>query len=209
MSVRIEVTRLEDLTPERKRTLALLLSRAFTDARHLSSEPACAARLAEAIRRAHDPDPARREPMPPEWMKRFPTWREMQKERPFGVEGTHFIAWAGNRALAHLALYERSGTLDGRPVRLAGIEDVASDPEARGRGLPTRLLQLAAEHARLEGFHLGVLWTHYPDFYARLGWRPWQGPAPGSKRPPMALAIAEELRRMGDALFWRELRVDD
>lgn len=209
MSARIEVTRLEHLPPERKRALALLLSRAFTDALRPTGEPGRATPLAEAIRRAHDPDPVRREPMPPEWMKRFPTWREMQGERPFGAEGTHFIAWADDRALAHLALYERSGALDGRPVRLAGIEDVASDPEARGRGLPTRLLQLAAEHARLEGLHLGVLWTHHPDFYARLGWRPWRGPAPGSKRPPMALAIAEELRRMGDALFWRELRVED
>jgi len=177
-------TTLEELTDGQREQLAALLSRAFAEAD------------------AGDAGTFERR-------QRHPTLREMQGRPPFGAHGTHLIATGSGEFLAHVAFYERAGALQGSPVRLACIEDVATDPTARGRGLATRLLKLAADRAGKQGLELGILWTMQPAFYERLGWRTWQGELSGATRPPLALPLSAKLRRMGEALFASKLALQD
>ena len=56
-------------------------------------------------------------------------------------------------------------------VRAGLIGSVATDPEHRGRGHATRLLQQAEAALIHDGCALALLWADDPSFYAGRGWR--------------------------------------
>lgn len=89
---------------------------------------------------------------------------------------TTLVAMEGERLLGSVSLVEE----DAPELRDQGDAWLASLyvlPEARGRGLGTRLVQALVAFAATQ--QIGRLWLFTPEhasFYARLGWRP-QGSA--------------------------------
>lgn len=196
--------------PELTRELSVLLSRAYTDARHVANyTPEERAFWDRDMRRVHT---GANEAMPPEWLSRFPTIRNLRRQPEARHASRHFFArWEGTLA-SHVALFpQRFEHATG--VWYGGfIEDVATDPAMLGRGCASALLVAAAEAARQSGMPVLGLGTAIPEFYERLGWRRWNGPAAfarsdGHIRPDPGLmihAIAVEggplLRNEGEAI---------
>ncbi len=176
--------------------LALLLSRAYTDGPHLLGRSPEAMRAREAIlRRVHSPDPAERRPLAQDGLSWFPSVRQVWGRRFLGIRPTaaHIMLKSSGWLLSQATLIPRRmrfGPAATIPIELpvlpgtpgdeqtvASVEDVATDPEARGLGFARRVMERLADAAAGGDFELAVLSTGSPRFYASLGWRPWTGPA--------------------------------
>ena len=91
----------------------------------------------------------------------------------------HVLVWSEAELASHVEIIERTGMVDGRPVRLGGIGGVASAPEWRGRGLATVAMGKAAEFLCGDlGVEFGLLicGQEMMPFYHRLGWKVVKGP---------------------------------
>ena len=91
------------------------------------------------------------------------------------VGGVHWVAEVDRRIVGHASVVERLLEAGGRPMRTGYVEAVATLPTWQGRGIATRLMEVAGEHIRTE-FELGALSTGAHRLYERLGWERWQGP---------------------------------
>ncbi|HEX5503955.1 MAG TPA: GNAT family N-acetyltransferase [Thermomicrobiales bacterium] len=86
-------------------------------------------------------------------------------------------------------LIERTITVDGAPVAIAGLGGVVVEEARRGRGLGSRLVRAAMDAARARGYDFALLFcdAERRAFYARLGWRLLTGPITatysGEERP--------------------------
>ena len=89
--------------------------------------------------------------------------------------GVHVIAEIGGSVIAHASVVPRELHADGRPLRTGYVEAVATSPRLQARGVGTLVMQAANAHIR-QTYELGALGTGEHGFYARLGWRTWQGP---------------------------------
>jgi predicted N-acetyltransferase YhbS len=78
------------------------------------------------------------------------------------------------RLVAHLRLYPRLLRIGGPHLRVAGLGNVITARDARGRGYAARLIQASIGAAIDAGYQYSLLWTHLPQMYARYGY----GPAP-------------------------------
>ena len=89
------------------------------------------------------------------------------------------LVWAADGLLAsHVGLYDRNGTWNGKPVRLAGIGGVATRAEYRRQGFGAEAMRHAAAAIRAAGAaDCGLLFCepHNLSFYARLGWHGFAG----------------------------------
>jgi GNAT superfamily N-acetyltransferase len=75
-----------------------------------------------------------------------------------------------DQVLASAKLYLFDATLDARPIRVAGIGAVFTQPAHRGRGAARALLDHVLECAASEGADLALLFSEIgADYYARLG----------------------------------------
>jgi kynurenine formamidase/predicted N-acetyltransferase YhbS len=83
------------------------------------------------------------------------------------------IAWHGDEVVGQLGIVDRQITCAGRPVRVAGIQNLAVSASWRGTGLAQRLMVAAMDEARRRGFRHGLLFCvpKLADFYGRQGWR--------------------------------------
>ena len=102
--------------------------------------------------------------------------------------GSHFVLERDGTILAHAAVVERELHAGGLPVRSGYVEAVATRPDAQGRGYGARVIEAVNEHIR-DTYALGALSAAAPEFYIRLGWKPWLGPtavrtAAGEARTP-------------------------
>jgi GNAT superfamily N-acetyltransferase len=91
----------------------------------------------------------------------------------------HVMLRVDGQLVSHVEIVERTGTVDGRPVRLGGIGGVVTLPEWRGRGLATAGLERAAALMRDElqvAFGLLICDERTIPFYSRLGWQVVEGP---------------------------------
>ena len=79
--------------------------------------------------------------------------------------------------VAACRLRDRTIVVDGEAVRVAGLASVAVVEDHRGQGLGTRLVQLATDTARVNGYAWSVLycWPPTQAFYRRLGWQSLDG----------------------------------
>jgi aminoglycoside 2'-N-acetyltransferase I len=89
--------------------------------------------------------------------------------------GVHFIVGGDGDVRSHAAVVERELHVAGRPIRTGYVENVATRPSERRRGLGTAVMRAASEHVRAN-FELGALGTGEFGFYERLGWERWRGP---------------------------------
>lgn len=85
------------------------------------------------------------------------------------------------RVVAHLRIYDRCIWTSGAQLRIAGIGNVITARDQRGRGHAGKLLQAAIRYASQRDFAYSLLWTHLPDLYARFGWVPIDQPAVRSR----------------------------
>lgn len=102
--------------------------------------------------------------------------------------GRH-IEWAGSEwcvrvwgddgeLVSYIGILIREGSHDSQPVLVGGVGGVQTHPMARRKGYASRGLRKAAdffrEHTGVD-FALLVCDTHLIPFYARLGWREFNG----------------------------------
>jgi len=89
--------------------------------------------------------------------------------------GRHFVAYEGDRPVAHAAVVERMMRIGDRAVRAGYVEAVATEPEHQGSGHGTAVMTAAGDWIS-QKYELGVLATGEFHFYERLGWEFWLGP---------------------------------
>ncbi|HEX3645271.1 MAG TPA: GNAT family N-acetyltransferase [Vicinamibacterales bacterium] len=79
----------------------------------------------------------------------------------------------GEDIVASAKLYQIDATLDGVPLKVAGIGAVFTSPAARGRGAARELIGRLLERAAADGAGLALLFSEIgPGYYARLGFEP-------------------------------------
>jgi len=78
----------------------------------------------------------------------------------------------GERALGHVGVVVREISCDGRPVQIAGVQNVAVHPERRRTGLSRHAMRAAMEEAARRGIPYGLLFCvpALEHFYRFLGW---------------------------------------
>jgi predicted acetyltransferase len=84
-----------------------------------------------------------------------------------------------NMLVSCLGIVERVVSVNGQPLRLAGISGVMTYPEWRGRGIASALLEEAVAFIRNElGMQFGLLLCReeVSSLYARLDWKVVEGP---------------------------------
>lgn len=91
------------------------------------------------------------------------------------------------RLVSAVQIVRRAVRLNGQAVPMAGIANVATLPEYRGRGFSTQLMRDAQRVMDAEDFLFGLLFTGIHDFYARLGWERVPFPLWSATPQPLAL----------------------
>jgi predicted N-acetyltransferase YhbS len=94
-----------------------------------------------------------------------------QRATPWGRAHLDRVALVdGNTVLASAKLYRFDATLDGRPIRVAGLGAIFTQPEYRGRGAARDLVERMLESAADRGADLALLFSEIgTGYYARLG----------------------------------------
>jgi len=79
----------------------------------------------------------------------------------------------GERVVAHAGVVNRTITVGGGPLRVAGVQSVYVLPEGRGKGLSAPVLEAAMEEAARRDFDCGLLFCvpSLQPVYARCGWQ--------------------------------------
>lgn len=97
--------------------------------------------------------------------------RSFFKQRPH----LRLIHREGGRILGHMGLGLRAVRLGGRLTDIAALGDVATDPEARGRGIASGLMARAIEEAKASPAEFFALFGDEP-LYAGVGFREVHNP---------------------------------
>jgi len=88
--------------------------------------------------------------------------------------GVHLLGRVGGTLVSHAMFVERWLQLhDGRLLRTAYVELVATAPNAERRGYASALMRRLADE--IHAFDIGGLSPTGEQFYARLGWESWRG----------------------------------
>lgn len=173
----IERLRATDLDELRFRWLASLLSRAYTDDRHVT---AFSGQRAEAwlphVARVQAADPRHPECMPDSFLDAFPTLRNARRPMEQRRDSVHLaVRHHDGYFTTHVSLWSQEFVLGGERMQGGYIEDVATDPLHVGQGLASQAILAAETEARALGLNVLGLATGIGPFYERLGWRPWDG----------------------------------
>ena len=119
----------------------------------------------------------------------LPQLRELLSEvfrRGIGREGDLFLEYPtvyteenlgnllvirdGGRIVSHVGIKQQRIRLGREALETGMISGVATLEGYRGRGLASKLMDEAEDKIVRDGMEVGVLWSHFPDFYRRLGW---------------------------------------
>ncbi|MFN8178782.1 MAG: GNAT family N-acetyltransferase [bacterium] len=76
----------------------------------------------------------------------------------------------GGRPVAGLSLLTFPQLFGGRPVPMTGVNLVGTAPEARGRGVATRLMEASVREMRASGVPISTLYPAKQTLYRRVGW---------------------------------------
>ena len=74
------------------------------------------------------------------------------------------------RPVAGLSLLTFPQMFGGRPVPMTGVNLVGTAPEARGRGVATRLMEASVREMRASGIPISTLYPAKQTLYRRCGW---------------------------------------
>lgn len=100
---------------------------------------------------------------------------ELAGEYPlvFGPDAPGSLVTLGEDGIVHsaCATLVRDLVIGGERLRIGLIGSVATDPDRRGRGLATRVLEAAERELARDGAVLALLWADDASFYRRRGWR--------------------------------------
>ena len=91
-----------------------------------------------------------------------------------GAVPAYSVLWEdAGRVAAHVGVVDRTITVSGAPLRVAGVESVFVRPERQGQGLSRPLLIAAMEEAARRAFDLGLLFClpTLGGLYASCDWR--------------------------------------
>jgi aminoglycoside 2'-N-acetyltransferase I len=91
--------------------------------------------------------------------------------------GVHALVWDGPQLVGHASVVQRRLLHGGRALRTGYIEGVGVRASHRGRGHAASMMG-ALERVVRGAYDLGALSAseQAATFYARRGWRSWQGP---------------------------------
>jgi len=120
----------------------------------------------------------------------------------------------GGEVVASGKLYMFDATLDGRPVRLAGLGAIFTQPRHRGRGAARELVDRMLDRAATDGADLALLFSEIgADYYARLGFttiptneRTFHVAEPARRGAPATMVRAGEDRDLADIVAMGESR---
>jgi aminoglycoside 2'-N-acetyltransferase I len=88
---------------------------------------------------------------------------------------THITGRVEGKLVSYVAIITRwVQIVKGPLLKAAAIEGMATEISRRHKGFATQLMRHAVKEA--EGYEIAVLSTGRNSFYARLGWKLWQGP---------------------------------
>jgi GNAT superfamily N-acetyltransferase len=88
------------------------------------------------------------------------------------------MAWQEGRMVCHVGALIRAALLGGRAVKVGGVGEVMTAPDARRQGHATAVLPAMCRHLREVQQVSFVMLFCAPSlygFYGRLGWRPFTG----------------------------------
>ena len=93
------------------------------------------------------------------WHGTFPAWSLVEEE--------------GGRVIGQIGIVLREIRAGGIPVMVAGIQNVAVLPDARGTGLGRRLMEAAMDAAAADGVAFGLLFCvpKLGPYYGAQGWK--------------------------------------
>ncbi len=86
--------------------------------------------------------------------------------------GHSWVADQGRHLVAHLRVFDRKIRVSGSELRVAGVGNVITAPDQRGRGHTGQLLRAMLEAVPAEGFAYSLLRAYHPVLYERHGWAP-------------------------------------
>ncbi|MFH1613862.1 MAG: GNAT family N-acetyltransferase [Planctomycetota bacterium] len=83
----------------------------------------------------------------------------------------------GREVIAHTGIVDRTISIGGRDVRIAGIQGVYVLPDHRGKGLADQVLNAAMREAERLEFDFGLLFCipEIEKVYSRCGWQKLEG----------------------------------
>lgn len=81
-----------------------------------------------------------------------------------------FVAVDGGRIVSTVRVFVRKAWLAGQQVPMGGIGEVSTNPACKGMGLAGKLLDMAVDWMRREGFAVSLLFAGLHDFYRKHGW---------------------------------------
>ena len=102
-----------------------------------------------------------------ERLRQFTSW--VEENRQAGLEVASFVAWDGNRAIAHARTFPRNIYTQSGAITVMGLAGVCVLPERRGEGLGKAVVLRAFGRVDSGAFAVSLFQTGVPDFYRRLG----------------------------------------
>jgi GNAT superfamily N-acetyltransferase len=88
--------------------------------------------------------------------------------------GWHFfVRGSEGNIISHASVVPRKLEVSDQPLSAGYVEAVATQPEFQGKGLATAIMRVVGGFID-DRFQIGAL-SGDPEFYGRLGWKPWKG----------------------------------
>ncbi|MDJ0821633.1 MAG: GNAT family N-acetyltransferase [Paracoccaceae bacterium] len=81
------------------------------------------------------------------------------------------VLWRDGQILGQVSVFYRAVRLGDALIDIVGLGDVVVDPDFRGTGIATAMLDAAAQEARQNGIPFALLWGGR-KLYLRAGFRP-------------------------------------
>ena len=103
------------------------------------------------------------------WFEFYNQRMDYQTKSPFYKPEHSRIARDNGKIVGHVSIIEKYLSIDGAPVKTAGIGDVFTHPDARGKHVSSHLMNDAVEYMKNNDFPLSMLYG-IPRFYHKFGY---------------------------------------
>jgi GNAT superfamily N-acetyltransferase len=107
-----------------------------------------------------------------------------------------FVAVERDRILGAVSILPRHLKILGHNIPTGGLTNLFTDPESRGRGIATELLERVCDEMRSRGLELAVIFPGGRKatsvFFDKRGWHSWGGQQTILRRDPEARSTGEE-----------------